>query len=93
MCTRNAIMGLFIVLSLGLLWSNGAADQNARTHGYGLGQPATEQDIQPWNIDVAPTGEGLPPGRGTVKQGAVIFAARCASCHGPITRREAWSSW
>ena len=83
MCMRNVIMGLLTVLSMGVFWSSGAADQNARMHGYGLGQPVTDQDIQQWNIDVAPTGEGLPPGRGTVKQGAVIFATRCASCHGP----------
>jgi len=83
MCMRNVMMSLLTVLSLGVLWSSGAADQNARMHSYGLGQPATDQDIQPWNIDVVPTGEGLPPGRGTVKQGAVIFATHCASCHGP----------
>ncbi|MEO8341552.1 MAG: cytochrome c [Nitrospirota bacterium] len=52
-------------------------------HDYGLGRLATDLDIQPWNIDVAPTGEGLPLGHGTAKQGAAIFAAKCASCHGP----------
>ena len=81
---RNVLMmGLTTVLSVGILWSSRAADQTERTHGYGLGQPATDQDIQHWNIDVAPTGEGLPPGRGTAKQGGAIFAAQCASCHGP----------
>lgn len=34
---------------------------------YGLGRPATEKEIQQWNIDVAPSGEGLPPGRGTLR--------------------------
>jgi cytochrome c len=48
-----------------------------------LGHPATAEDIRPWNIDIAPTGEGLPPGRGTVPRGATIYAARCAKCHGP----------
>lgn len=83
MCMRNVIMALLTFVSLSVFWSSEAADQNERTHAYGLGQPATDQDIQQWNIDVAPTGEGLPPGRGSVKQGAIIFAARCASCHGP----------
>ncbi len=50
--------------------------------GYGLGRPATEQDIRTWNMDVSPTGEGLPPGAGTVRQGATVFAGKCAKCHG-----------
>jgi cytochrome c len=35
-----------------------------------------------WNIDVMPDGTGLPPGRGTVPQGAAIYARTCAACHG-----------
>jgi cytochrome c len=30
-----------------------------------------------------PDGSGLPPGSGTPQQGAKIFAAKCALCHGP----------
>ena len=52
-------------------------------YGYELDSTTTDLDIQHWNIDVAPTGEGLPPGRGTATQGAAIFATKCASCHGP----------
>ena len=50
---------------------------------YGVGRAATEEDIRAWNIDVAPSGEGLPLGQGTVKQGGQVFAAKCAVCHGP----------
>ena len=35
------------------------------------------------DIDVSPSGEGLPAGHGTAPQGARVYAARCASCHGP----------
>ena len=45
--------------------------------------PATDEEIRVWNIDVSPSGEGLPQGEGTVKQGAHVFAAKCAACHGP----------
>ena len=84
MRVRNILtVGLTTVLSAGILWAGGAADQQERTQGYGLGRPATDQEIRAWNIDVAPTGEGLPAGQGTVKQGAALFAARCATCHGP----------
>lgn len=51
--------------------------------GYGLGRTPTEEEIRAWNIDVSPTGEGLPPGQGTVKQGGQVYAAKCAACHGP----------
>lgn len=84
MCMRSVMMmGFMALLGVAVLWSSATADQHEQPHGYGLGRPATDQDIQQWNIDVAPTGEGLPLGRGTAKQGAAIFAARCASCHGP----------
>lgn len=84
MSMRNILpAGLTVLLSAGILWADSAADHQERTHGYGLGRPATEQEIQAWNIDVAATGEGLPPGQGTAKQGAALFAARCAVCHGP----------
>lgn len=29
-----------------------------------------------------PDGQGLPPGKGSVKQGEELFLAQCASCHG-----------
>jgi len=49
---------------------------------YGFGREATPQEIAGWDIDVSPSGAGLPPGRGNVRQGEAIFAAKCASCHG-----------
>jgi cytochrome c len=80
---RNILMvALTTILIAGILWAGGPADQE-QTHGYGLGRPATDQEIKAWNIDVAPTGEGLPAGQGTAKQGAALFAVRCATCHGP----------
>ena len=62
-----------------LLGGTGLAENPVR---YGFGRPATDADINAWNIDVAPDGAGLPPGRGTVQQGATVYANKCASCHG-----------
>lgn len=53
---------------------------------FGLGCPASEGDIAIWNIDVSPDGQGLPPGQGTVKQGAELYAMKCAGCHGATGR-------
>ena len=47
-----------------------------------LGKPITEADVGEWNIEALPDGKGLPPGSGTVKQGAAIYAQKCALCHG-----------
>jgi S-disulfanyl-L-cysteine oxidoreductase SoxD len=62
-------------------WPSGSAEEQAG--GYGLGRPATEEEIRRWNIDVGPSGEGLPPGQGTAKEGRQVYAAKCAKCHGP----------
>ena len=47
-----------------------------------FGKPITEQDAAAWDISIAPDGKGLPAGSGTPAQGAAIYAAKCASCHG-----------
>ena len=47
-----------------------------------LGKPITPAEIAPWNITVMPDGTGLPSGSGTPAQGAVIYAQKCAACHG-----------
>jgi len=48
----------------------------------GLGQTPSAEQIRAWDIDVRADGAGLPAGRGSVAQGQVIYAARCAACHG-----------
>jgi len=55
----------------------------AAQQDFGLGRAATPTEIATVDIDVGPDGAGLPRGRGTVDRGAALFAAKCASCHGP----------
>ncbi|MDB5884202.1 MAG: h16 [Polaromonas sp.] len=55
---------------------------SASAQPYGLGLPATAAAIAAWDIDVDALGRGLPPGRGSVAQGAVLYADKCAACHG-----------
>ena len=47
-----------------------------------LGTPIDEAAIAAWDISILPDGTGLPKGSGTPAQGAVIFAEKCAACHG-----------
>lgn len=82
MCRSSAASCVLSVLALSLLFGGvGLADEPMR---YGFGQPATEADIKAWDIDVTPNGAGLPSGRGTVQQGMIIYANKCAACHGPM---------
>ena len=49
---------------------------------FGLGRPASAEEIKAWDIDVMPDGTGLPPGSGNPAQGAVLYGRKCAACHG-----------
>ena len=48
----------------------------------GIGRTATPEEIAGWDIDIRPDGQGLPLGKGTVKQGEPLYVERCAACHG-----------
>ena len=50
--------------------------------GPGLGRVASLDEIASWDISIGPDGAGLPPGRGTPKQGQTVYAEKCVACHG-----------
>jgi S-disulfanyl-L-cysteine oxidoreductase SoxD len=69
-----------LVLPLVLLGSPAFA-QSSPT--YGVGRTPTAAEIRALDISISPTGEELPQGRGTAKEGAEVFEqAGCISCHG-----------
>jgi S-disulfanyl-L-cysteine oxidoreductase SoxD len=68
--------GVAVLLAV-LLAASGAAAQSPN-----LGAPLSEADVRPWDISILPDGTGLPPGSGTPEQGARVYAAKCAACHG-----------
>lgn len=82
---RGPLAAAFAVVIVLLGWSAGVDAQRrpqplpARL---GLGRPASPDEIRRLDIDVMPDGTGLPGGRGTAEEGAVTYAAKCASCHG-----------
>ncbi|MBS0233709.1 MAG: cytochrome c [Proteobacteria bacterium] len=47
-----------------------------------LGKPMSADEVSKWNKTIFPDGQGLPPGRGDAKDGRVLYAQKCASCHG-----------
>jgi cytochrome c len=55
----------------------------AQTPSYkGIGRAPTKEEIEAWDISIGPDGKGLPAGSGNAKEGAAIFVAKCAVCHG-----------
>jgi hypothetical protein len=76
------------VVLLALAWWG--ADPSPRAAGpparFGFGRPATADEIKAWDIAVRPDGKGLPPGRGTARDGVSLYASHCAACHGPTGR-------
>ena len=50
---------------------------------FGVGRTPTADEIKAWDISIGPTGEELPEGRGTVREGAQLYRSKgCAGCHG-----------
>ena len=107
-----------LVLSLGCVSASDEAAQPADLAGadfemgyalpahapdrFGLGSEASVARIAAWDIDVKPDGEGLPPGRGTVADGEIVFRTYCVACHGAtgtegpndvLVGSEPWEEW
>src|SRR5262245_51640464 len=72
-------MGMLRVLSLVLLMGVSALAQSPT---YRVGRTPSPEEIRTLDISIGPTGQELPPGRGTAKEGALIYRAKCAGCHG-----------
>lgn len=82
---RPVLLFVFAAGALSSACSEGSRPQDlgGRTsQRLGIGSPASPQDIASADIDASPDGAGLPPGHGTAAEGARVFAASCASCHG-----------
>jgi hypothetical protein len=47
-----------------------------------VGRTPTVDEIRPWDIAISTDGKELPPGSGTPKEGAKLYADKCGICHG-----------
>jgi len=55
----------------------------AQSPTYGVGSTPSAEEIRAWDISISPTGKELPPGRGTAKEGALVYRQQgCTVCHG-----------
>ena len=46
----------------------------AQSPRYNVGTPLSQEEIKSFDFMIGPQGQELPAGRGTAKEGAVIFA-------------------
>jgi cytochrome c len=65
-----------------LACTDGVGSSRPAGSRYGLGRVASADRVAALDVDVGPDGTGLPAGSGSVSQGVVIYASKCASCHG-----------
>ena len=72
-------MGILRLLPFLMLLGGSALAQSPT---YGVGRTPSAEEIRAWDISISPTGKELPAGRGTAKEGAPVFAQKCAVCHG-----------
>ena len=70
----------FLAAALLLACSSFVSAQSTKYEG--IGRAATPEEIRARDVTVLPSGRGLPPGKGTAKEGAPIYITRCAMCHG-----------
>ena len=74
-----AALATFPLLAGSLL----AGSAIAQSPTYGVGRTPTAEELRRMDISISRTGEELPPGRGTAKDGAQLYAQKaCIACHG-----------
>ena len=74
MSTRKALLAVCSALLVGC--------GHALAESPNLGTTVSPEDIASWDVSIGPDGAGLPPGRGTPRQGETVFAEKCVACHG-----------
>jgi len=70
------------LLVAGLALAASTAAQAQMQSYKNIGRAPTKEEIQAVDISIGPDGKGLPAGSGSAKEGAAIFAEKCATCHG-----------
>lgn len=74
------LLPTFVLPTIVLLVGSAALAQSPT---YGVGRAPTADEIRRMDISIGPTGEELPAGRGTAKEGALVFEQKgCIACHG-----------
>ena len=70
----NFLLPAIALLSFGVAKAQGPA--------YKMGRAPTDAEFRAWDNIVGSDGKELPAGSGTAVEGAKVYAAKCAMCHG-----------
>ncbi len=78
---------LFVVALAACTVADSSSDVSASSPpappaSYALGTPVDSARLKAIDIDVDPSGASLPAGSGNATTGLVVYASKCASCHG-----------
>src|SRR5437867_5331470 len=76
MSKGSAVIGVVLLLAASIPLAS-------QSPTFGVGRPPTPEEFRELATAIAPDGNGLPEGSGTVAAGREVFAAQCARCHGP----------
>jgi mono/diheme cytochrome c family protein len=79
-CSRNLFAAS--LLASAMILAAVAAGQAQSSPRFNVGTPLSQEEIKKFDFMIGPQGQALPPGHGTAKEGAVVFAKRCEVCHG-----------
>ena len=84
MASHNCLMSSPRVVTISLLLGSLLASPAiAQSPTYGVGRTPTAEELRRMDISIGFAGEELPPGRGTVKEGAQLYMQKaCVGCHG-----------
>jgi mono/diheme cytochrome c family protein len=75
----NLLFNLFALLIVVMVCSTASWAQAPYKN---IGRAATPEEIKTADISIGISGKELPPGSGIAADGAKIYAAKCAVCHG-----------
>jgi cytochrome c len=76
----SSLRVITIPLLLGSLLGSPAIAQSPT---FGVGRTPTAEELRRMDISIGDTGEELPPGRGSAKEGAQLYMQKaCVGCHG-----------
>ena len=83
MASLNQAMSTLRVVTIALLLGSVSSIAFAQSPSYGVGRTPTPEELRRMDISISHTGDELPPGRGTAKEGAQLFVQKaCVGCHG-----------
>ena len=75
-CSLDVAM-MVAVLAVSVAWAAAQAPDYSN-----VGRTPSAQEIKTADTSIGIEGKELPPGSGTAKEGAQIYAKKCAGCHG-----------